>query len=256
VKCRSAPFVCAVILALASLLLVGACGSSGKTATTPPSDAPDAVATEDVGTPDVSTSQPSPGDAQVVVDGAGFSVGDDQEVGFGLVLRNTSDTMDAIDVQVSVNLLSSSGAVVKTEDGSLNVIPAGGTFYYGGESFLDKGDKAKRLEAFVDVGSSEAAQYNLPEVTHVHVVNQDYIGVTVSGQVKNELESSLSCIATIGCVLFDGNGKVVGGGFAYLDADLKPGRTAAFEVLNGTTATPASKVKRAEVSMDNEVVSE
>jgi hypothetical protein len=238
-------------LAGAVVLLAMGCGSVAKTSSTSPSETPDAVATTEPSS--LPTSDGGSTDAKVVVDGAGFSLGDYQEVGYGLVLKNTSTSMDAEQVQVTVNLLDASGAVLQTDNQTLNLIPAGGTFYFGGDISVTKGDKPRKMEAFVDVGSSEAAQYTLPKVSNVRVVVDPYSGLSVKGQVKNDLDATLSQFALIGCVLFDANDKVVGGGFAYLNGNLRSGRTAAFEVLNGASATPASKVKRAEASMDNEV---
>lgn len=153
---------------------------------------------------------------------------------------------------MTVNLLDKSGAVLQTENTTLSLIPAGGTWYFGGMLIVDKGDKPRKMEAFVDVGVSESAQYKLPTVTHVRVVKDPYMGVSVKGQVTNEWkDAALSTSARIGCVLFDANDKVVGGGFGYLNSNLPPGRTAAVEATLGPSSTPASKVKRAEMSIDN-----
>jgi hypothetical protein len=55
------------------------------------------------------------------------------------------------------------------------------------------------------------------------------------------------------CVIFDKGGKVVDGGFTFLDSDLKSGRTAGFEIVNGPSVTQSSKAARANASMDNQV---
>ena len=245
-----------VIAGGAVMLLALGCGTAAKTSSTEPSEAPDAVATaeaeptsapsSDAGSNDANT------DATVVVDGAGFALGKYKQVGYGLVLNNTSTISDAIDVLVTVNLIDKSGAILKTDNATLNLIPAGDTFYFGGMLGVSKGDKPSKMEAFVDVGSSEDAQYRLPTVTHVRVIKDQYVGVQVRGQVKNDWEDgSLSSSARIGCVLFDASGTVVGGGFGYLMASLPPGRTAAVELVIGPSATPASRVSRAELSIDN-----
>lgn len=239
------------VVLVAMLVAATGCGSAAQSEDAAPSEAPDAVATADTAPSAESTD--SGAAAEVKVEGSGFSLGDYEEVGYGLVLKNTSATMDAKEVQITVNLLSKSGAVLTTEDTTLNLIPAGKTFYFGSSTYVDKGDKPKKMEAFVDVGTSDPAEYQLPNVSHVRLVNAGYGSISVKGQVKNELQSPISMLARIGCVLSDADDKVVGGGFGYLDANLPTGRTAAVEILNGPSATPWSKIERAEVSMDNAV---
>ncbi|MCX6372664.1 MAG: hypothetical protein NTX16_06200, partial [Actinobacteria bacterium] len=236
-------------LAGALVLLAIGCGSTTDSTSTASSQVPDAA----VSAPGQTSPSPASAstEAEVVVDGAGFALGDYRQVGYGLVLKNPS-SMDASDVQVTVNLMDKSGAILETDNTRLSLIPAGDTFYFGGQIQVAKGDKPTKMEAFVDVGDSIAAEYRLPNVTHVKVIDQEYVGVTVRGQVKNDWEDgTMSAGARIGCVLFGDSDKVVGGGFGYLMAALPPGRTAAIRVSSGTYSTPANKVKRAEVSLEN-----
>ena len=241
---------------VALLLLAVGCGGAAETASTEPSDVPDAVVTEE---PDASTEisadtdEPeASGEAEVVIDKAGFAYESEYgELGYGLVLKNTSE-MDAVGVQVSINFMDKSGTILVTEDDSLNVIPAGETYYLGGSTYAEDG-KPKKMEAFIDIESSEPAQYELPKVSKVRILKDEWMGVSVKGQVKNIFDDDLSSMATITCVIFDKNGKVVGGGFTFLDADLRSGRTAGFEIVNGPGATPVSQAASAQASMDNEV---
>jgi len=204
------------------LLARAGCGTGAETSSTGASEAPDAVATGATESPSPSLDANST-DAKVPVDGAGFSLGDYEQVGYGLVLKNTSTSMDAEELQVTVSLLDKSGAVVQTENTTLSLIPAGDTWYFGGMLMVNKGDKPRQMEAFVDVGASEAAQYKLPTVTNVRVVKDQFMGVSVKGQVKNEWkDAALSTNARIDRVLFDANDQVVGGGFGYLNSNLPP----------------------------------
>lgn len=171
--------------------------------------------------------------------------------GYGLVLKNTSTSMDAEEVQVTVNLLDKSGTIITTDNQTLSLIPAGGTFYFGGDLSVDKGAQPTKMEAFVDVGTSEAATYNLPKVSRVRVVKDPYAGLSVKGQVTNNLNGANSSTAVIGCVLFDANDKVVGGGYSYLNNDLPSGRTVGFEIMPSVSTSTARKVTRAEASIDN-----
>jgi len=234
------------------LSFAAGCGEPASTASTEPSEIPDAVVTTDSEPTDATVDTTDSGEAKVVVEKAGFShEAQYGELAYGIVLKNPS-SMDATEVQVSINMLDKSGTILSTEDSMINVIPAGETYYFGGSTYIE-GSKPKKMEAFVDVGSSESAQYALPEVSKVRIVRDDWGGFSVRGQVKNNLDGTLSSLATITCVVFDKNGKVVGGGFTYLDSDLPSGRTAGFEIVNGPGAIPPSKAAEAKASMDNEV---
>lgn len=240
-------------LAVVTLALAAGCGTAAQSAGPEPSATPDSVVTAE---PEPSSSMTvttdESGEAEVVIDKAGFAYkGEYDEVGYGLVLENTS-SLDAVGVQVSVNFMDKGGTILTTEDSTINVIPAGGTYYLGGQTYTEDG-KPKKMEAFVDIDSSEPAQYALPDVSQVRIVRDDWGDISVKGQVKNNLDDSLSSIATISCVVFDKSGKVVGGGFTFLDSDLKSGRTAGFEVVNGPSVTPSSKADSAKASMDNQV---
>ena len=241
------------MIAVVAMVLAAGCGSPATSADTQPSATPDAVVTAE---PEPSSSMTvttdESGDAEVVIEKAGFAYeGEYDEVGYGLVLKNTS-ALDAVGVQVSVNFMNKGGTILTTEDSTINVIPAGETYYLGGQTYTEDG-KPKKMEAFVDIDSSEPAQYALPDVSQVRIIRDDWGDISVKGQVKNDLDDALSSIASITCVIFDKSGKVVGGGFTFLDSDLKSGRTAGFEVVNGPSVTQSSKAASAKASMDNQV---
>lgn len=256
---RIAAYVGLAIIAL----VVGACGGSkGETAAetvTVTVSASETTTTETTTSATESTSTASTPteskEATVAVGKMGVAQGSQGEVGYGLVLKNLSTTEDAIDVTVTVNILNAAGDILTTEAERVNVIPAGSTYYLGGETYINKNGKATKIEPIVDVGSSEKAAYRLPKVTKVKLTNEEYIGLKVSGEVENTLTQPLSQLAKISAVVFDAKGNVLGGGFAFLDANLPPGTRAGFETANGTGAVPAKRAVLARVSMNNEVVS-
>ncbi len=87
-------------------------------------------------------------------------------------------------------------------------------------------------------------------MTRVRLVKDPYVGLSVNGQVQNNLDAALSQFARISAVVFNASGRIVGGGYTYLDADLAPGRRAAFSV--DITASPSS-ASYARASMDNSI---
>jgi len=56
-------------------------------------------------------------------------------------------------------------------------------------------------------------------VTRVRLVKDPYVGLSVNGQVQNNLDAALSQFARISAVVFNASGRIVGGGYTYLDAD-------------------------------------
>lgn len=236
-------YVVVLVATMLAVLAVG-CGGVAEETGPEPSETPDAVAG------DTASAEATGGDTEAKISGAGFSVDEYGSVGYGLVIRNTSETEDAFDLAITVNCLDKNGNVIATDSGVLSLIPAGKTFYYGGEVFEAK--RTVKLEAFADVGSSAPAKYTLPEAKNVRAEKSSYsTGTRVRGQVKNTHDAPLSSFARICSVLFDKNGKVIGGGFGFLDGDLPPGRTAAFELISGTMCTPYSKVAKAMCSVEN-----
>lgn len=190
-------------------------------------------------------------EADVVVETSGFSQADGS-IGYGLVLENRSED-DAVDVEVTVNMVGAGGVIVGTETEYINVIPAGERYYAGGTSYVSGQDRAQRLEPTVVVGSREPASYELAPVSNVRFSPIEYLGgIEVVGQVRNDYTQPLSSLAKIGIVALDSAGRVVGGGFTFLDADLQPGRSASFSM--SSFEIDPGKVSRVEATVDNEVV--
>jgi hypothetical protein len=237
------------LLAVFVLLGATACGGRGReTAATVTVTVPASTNTETGSAPQPPQESNT---AQVVVRGQGFSQ-EGESLSYGVVLRNVSPVEDALDVSVTTNFVDASGTILKTESETMNVIPASTTYYLGGNTYPESGSRVARLETDVTVGDRASASYSLPKVSHVRLVNEEYIGLSVHGQVENTLDSPLSDFARISAVVFDSRGRVVGGGFTYLDAPLAPGRRAAFDA--SIDAAP-STTTRARVSVENSIVS-
>jgi len=247
----------AAFCVIASTACLGACGQAPSN-----TSAPGSAATSGSSTPAsiaTVTGSPSPTSAggqqaKVIVQASGLSVRGKQ-VGYGLVLRNTSTNLDASQVKVTCNLLDGSGTILNTRIETLGLVPSGKQFYLGGDYFGADAAQVRKLETYVDVGESLPAQYWLPKATHVRLVDQEYFGVTVVGQVTNATTDGTMSMATeIGCVLFNRQDQVIGGGYGYLDSDLKPGRSMAFKIINGTPATRLKEIDHFAVSVDNNFV--
>jgi hypothetical protein len=157
----------ALLVMGAPLFAVAACGAQG---TSQPTGTP--TATESAASsPGTATVSP---EATIKVQDSGFSQRG-TDVGWGAILRNQSSTQDAAGVDVTVNLLSNTGAILDTETRRLSIIPAGVTFFAGGYvayGSLTASDRVTRIEVTADVVSSTAAQsYPLPRITHVRLIS-------------------------------------------------------------------------------------
>jgi hypothetical protein len=174
-----------------------------------------------------------------------------REVSYGIVLRNTS-TEDAVGVSAVANLEDDSGLILASPQEVVFLIPAGATFYVGGDDLVNA--QVARLEPTVSVGSMEAASEILPIIRDVRLARDSSGGLAVRGEVKNNQEESLASYAEISAVVLDAKGRIVGGGYTFLHAPLQPGRRAAFETTNGLEAVRPSSVTNAKASINYEFV--
>ena len=74
---------------------------------------------------------------KIVVADQGFSVrakSTGSEASFGLMLQNSSPNADALDVYVLINFVMADGQVIGTKAETIDAIPAGTTYAYGGYS--------------------------------------------------------------------------------------------------------------------------
>lgn len=244
-----------VILMFPLLLALVGCGEKGTTAAGTVTVTERGEGGSDGGGASVSAdatsaeSSSSNSKDEVVVAASGYTPrrGLDYLGGVGLVLKNLS-TKDALDVEVAIDLVDGKGTILESSSRFINVIPAGETYFFDGDTMPEKG-KIADVETTVDVGSFEDAAYQLPPMTDVRVVVGDYGEMTVDGQIENPYDKSLSSFARISCVLWE-KGKIVGGAFTYPDTELKPGRKMLFHASIYTVPSAT----RAKCSMDNEVV--
>jgi hypothetical protein len=246
-------------LVLVASVLIAACGSASTTTTTvtvldgsAPSPAP---ATVTVTAPAASSTggtvtSPAPAgssDTVTVVD-AGYSQ-KDKELGIGVLLRNNS-AQDAKSVRVSVNIVDADDDVLKTETGSLNLIPAGETVAVGIDTFLDAPAKPKTLEVIVTTDSYGGSGTELPALRRVQVKSDELLGSTVTGEIRNTTSHTVSSIQQISVALIGSDGRVIGGGYTFPGIDIPPGSRAAFSASNGVSVTPRARIRKAIVTID------
>ena len=192
----------------------------------------------------------------VVVESFGFSqrprLSDaGSSFGIGAVVRNRS-RFTAHRVTVTFDLLDAQGVVVVTASRTIAAIPAGTTFRLGAAESTSDAARATRIRASVmRVREWSRRTVRLPAVSSVRLVRGQF-GTEVHGVVRNVARSTLSPRADVHAVLFDGTGRVVGGGAALLEATVRPGGRAAFRVVLGVEDTPFDRIVSIRVSVEPE----
>ncbi|MGZ8687396.1 MAG: FxLYD domain-containing protein [Gaiellaceae bacterium] len=172
--------------------------------------------------------------------------------GYGIQLQNVSPDEDALDVEVVVNILDASGLILKSESDTYAAIPAGATYYAGGEAISSSGTPS-RLEVTVKVGARQKKSIPaLPVVSNVRIVDTEYFGPEILGEIQNPYTKTLSSLARITFVCFDAGGNVIGGGYGYPETALPPGGRVAFD-LRPEGGLTASQIASVQVSVEPEL---
>jgi hypothetical protein len=170
-----------------------------------------------------------------------------RELDYGVVLRNLSPDRDLKDLHVTVNAVDAQNVVIGSESTSLTRIAAGSTYYFGGWLFHSLSQATTALEVFVDARASapRTAVQPVPGTVRLEPVRG---GVRVLGDLTNVASTPLSALSAITAVIFDADGKVVGGGLALPDDDVAPGAKAGFQVY--ALSVPAARAASARVSVE------
>ena len=222
--------------------------ATNATTTTVPAPGTTATATS------TTTTVAAPPPATVVIVSIGFSqasLSSTTEVDYGIVLRNTTPGRDARNVQVTVTAVGAQNAVLDSDASTVLSIPAGSTYYVGGHSVYPGSAVTARIEAFVQVGqSAPQGGASPPPPANVRLEPSSLGGVEVLGEVKNTTATPLSSLARITAVLYDSQGRIVGGGYGYPDADVPPGARIGFEVF--AVGVPSGLATSAQVSIEPE----
>ena len=175
--------------------------------------------------------------ARIVVEKLGFTAGKPSRgvasVAFGLELVNTSYEHDAIGVDVTWRFVDARGRSLARGATSLTGVPASTTFYVGGRVGLAADAHIARLSTAVRVRASGGRRLFLPVAANLDLSRNRSGRLRVSGALTNAYDRRLSDAARLYAVIFDGRGRIVGGGAATVEeaavtTALAPGETGAF----------------------------
>ena len=194
---------------------------------------------------------------RVVVDKSGYSqrpdkTGPGSQLSFGLVLRNTSDTQDAENVYVIVNMVAGDGQLVGSKSQTIKLVPAGGTYDLGDHMALRTQVGVAKLELTVRVGAHEPKQAHLmPDFANVRILPNLYdpgwVG-EVDGEIVNNVPDNTLQSATLSVIVFDAAGNSLGGGTAFAFASVPSGSRFVFLAQQGFSAIPLDKAVSTAIS--------
>lgn len=191
---------------------------------------------------------------KIVVTNQGFSVRPKttgSTASYGVMLRNASPNADALQVYVLVNFVMADGHLIGTRAETIEAIPAGTSFAYGGSLDFPGAAPVVRLEVVVQVAGRQRHAISQPLVSNVRVLpsrrDATWVG-EVDGEIIND-HARLSISRTkLSTVVFDADGNILGGGSGSASALLPPGTRQVFVINSGLDAIPWARAARAIVT--------
>jgi hypothetical protein len=196
---------------------------------------------------------------RVVADKQGFSqrpdkYGTGSAFSYGVFLRNTSPTQDAMNVYVLVNMVAASGELIGTATRTVPLVGAGQTYALGDSLSLRTQVPVAKLELTIRLGAHQLKQpHPRPEFANVRIVpsqgDAGWVG-EVDGEVLNTAPAKTLTSTKLSIVLLDAAGNPVGGGTGYTAAPLPSGSRMVFLATSGFTAVPLDRALTPVVSAE------
>jgi hypothetical protein len=184
-----------------------------------------------------------------------YSTGTGTFISYGVVLHNSTNNIDALNVAVAVSFTDTLGRSVNTQTTMLTGIPAGDIFYLGGNASSNVSLTVASMSVSVTVGSTQAHRLTLPPVSGLSLQTEDFGGASVSGTFENPYTKPIPSTGQIYVVYLDAQGAVVGGTSEDAGASVEPGGSVAFgfgflSTDIGSSFVPVSDVATIEGSVD------
>ena len=187
------------------------------------------------------------GAAPIVRSVATGSTGSSGAFSYGVVLRNTSATKDALNVQVHVAVVGSVG-LIGIYLSTIPLIPAGATFYLGNEPTLTGPQRPTGVRVAVDVGATQRRQAALPSAS-ARLSSHGGLAGRVANPYGRAIDTARSKLYA---VYYDARGKILGGdrlkGLRFAHRRIPAKSSAAFTARLGSTV-PKASVARIAVSV-------
>jgi hypothetical protein len=186
----------------------------------------------------------------------GFStkvMGQGENVSYGLVLQNTSPNGNALNIGVLVNFVMPDDHLIGSASTTIPIINAGSRYDLGGSLSFVGAPTIARLEVVINPGGrAKSAKQFAPGLDNVHLVPNPYdpawLG-SVEGDEVNIHPTLTLQSSNMSCVVFDGNGNVLGGGTGSGSFQLLPGTRAFFKITGGLDSIPFNKAASVSISV-------
>jgi hypothetical protein len=167
---------------------------------------------------------------------SGFGQRDgDSEVGWGFVVENSTNAVVA-DSEYEIVAYDAAGTVLETDSSYIDFVLPGERLGIGGSLYLADGTVVERLEFSLQPGNEVQLSGALPFTTQRATYLPSDSFASVSGIVSNPTER-LQTDVYAWAVLYDASGKIIGGGFTFLQV-VPAGGSVPVEALVASSVEP------------------
>lgn len=178
------------------------------------------------------------GDGSVELVDVGFGqVPDTDEVGYGFVVHNT-DTSTALDyTEYEIVAYDAAGTALESDTGYIDLLLPGETRGVGGSIYVPDNTTAARVEVQITAGDPTTSDF--PQAftsSKVTYYDADFFP-RVSALISSPYDQPVQDL-DMEAVLYDASGKIIGGGYGFLDFVLpdQPAGAAAYVASNAAPA--------------------
>ena len=173
-------------------------------------------------------------------------------VSYGVLLRNTSPNVNAMNVNVQVNFVLADSKLIGTTAKQIPSLSAGETYNLADQLAFPGAAPIAKLELVILVGAREKAQRTpRPGLDNVAVVPGQFEPAWagwVQGEVVNDHTKLMLRSVSLSAVLFDAAGNVLGGATGAAYNPLPPGTRQVFKLTSGLDSIPYAKVASVAIS--------
>ncbi len=159
------------------------------------------------------TATPAPVPMKLVASGFGQ---DKTSVGVGFVVQNPESAKLLENTQFQIALYDASDTVLKTSSGYIDVALPGQTLGVGRNLSVAEGQKVAKADVQIKAGRVSDKQFPPAFTTDKAFLQPGTYSNRVSGVVKSTASQDVQKVE-IDAVLYDDAGKIIGGGYDYID---------------------------------------
>jgi hypothetical protein len=177
-----------------------------------------------------------------------YSPGSD--VSYGLVIKNARPQADAENVTLLVNFVDATNRILGSAHDRISRLPANTTITYGGQQGIPTQDQVTRLEVIVGATPDRRELAVPPLISDIIIAPRSFEPYveSVRGQLLNTRDRPMRT-GTVGVVILNAEGGIIGGGAGYASGPLAYGAREAFSVSGSFSAIPFKDAAAALVSV-------